>query len=372
MAATTVPSTCPSCGEEAPEGATWCEACGHELAAEVRPACVSCGEREVDVTEGYCLSCGYRQPRERDHFVVADGRVVAASDRGRRHHHNEDSVAIGRVAEPDGDRADTAVLVVCDGVSSTADSAAASAEAALRARDALVVGLAAGGAGPGSMSSDDIVELLTEAVASAQTGAAGVAPDQVLDESGVGPDGATGPGQDPPSSTLVAVVARPNGRGVELATAWVGDSRAYWVGQDETRRLTSHDHELGGGLVRWLGADSVDPTPDIEVTEVADDGVLVVCSDGLWRYAAEAEELASLVRRLQGEGRGGAELAERLVDHGNEQGGHDNITVAVWSNQPDWPVAGGEVGGRDSSRGPGSGSVHHGGQPDNPDREVIR
>ena len=36
---------CGSCGEVAPPEATWCEACGHELAVEARPACVSCGER---------------------------------------------------------------------------------------------------------------------------------------------------------------------------------------------------------------------------------------------------------------------------------------------------------------------------------------
>lgn len=345
--ATTGESTvaCDNCGELAPQDATWCEACGHELGVEPKPACVSCGEREVDVDEGYCLSCGYRQPRERDHLVVADGPLVAISDRGRRHHHNEDSVALGSVstaappADHDGAGAEdhagadpaAVVLVVCDGVSSTPGSAEASAGAAIAARDHVVAGLTAD---PGA----DLAELLTAAVAEAQAGATAAPEPDIAPMS----DG-------PPSSTLVVVVARPSrpragaaadghgADGVELTTAWVGDSRAYWVGDDDARRLGGPDHELGGSLVRWLGADSLDPTPDIDTATVTEPGHLVVCTDGLWRYADEPAELAEVLRRFTTEGRAGSGLAEALVDHANELGGHDNITVALWSNQPGWP-----------------------------------
>ena len=323
---------CPSCGEEAPDGAKWCEACGQDLNAEPAPACVNCGEREVGA-EGYCLSCGHKQPEERDHQTFGDRSVVAVTDRGRRHRHNEDAVAIAQTT------GGSAVLVVCDGVSTTAGSAEASLRAAAAARDLLVAGIEAG-EGADVDAPPDLSQLLTRATEAAQTEAAASVGDPTDDDA----DGPVSVMADrahrhddggPPSSTFVAVVATPTEDGVELSTAWVGDSRAYWVGEDP-QRLTPVDHELGGSLIRWLGADSIDPTPDIGSTRVTGQGWVVVCSDGLWRYAAEVGELAEVVRRLSEDGASGTALAAALVDHANEAGGHDNITVALWSNRSDW------------------------------------
>ncbi len=302
---------CPSCAEEAPDGAKWCEACGHDLATEPRPTCVSCGEREV-ADDGYCLSCGHKQPAERDHMELRHGPVVAVTDRGRRHRHNEDAVAIGAT------ESGAAVLVVCDGVSSTPGSAEASLRAAGAARDLLVAGL--DGQDAAAVDTESLLRLAVEAAqheASAST-------DQEPSTSQI--DGG------PPSSTFVAVVVSPTVEAIELATAWVGDSRAYWIGNGSARRLSTTDHELAGSLVRWLGADSIDPTPDIETVTVSGHGHVLVCSDGLWRYADEPGELADLLKRLVGDGRQGLALASALVDFANEQGGHDNITVALWSD----------------------------------------
>ncbi len=374
--------SCPNCGEDAPEDAKWCEACGQDLNAEPLPACVACGEREV-AEEGYCLSCGHKQPEERDHMEFDEGPVVAVTDRGKRHRHNEDAVAIG--ASRDG----AAVLVVCDGVSSTPGSAQASLRAAAAARDLLVAGLnydeagqadagvdpgpaadaaeadaaaaevdaaaaevdadAAGGAASTSPVADDDLssaipaspEIETEAgtveldvevllaraaeAAQAEAAATTLSEDGAIDVNAPHSDGG------PPSSTFVAVVARPLDDGAELVTAWVGDSRAYWIG-DEPTRLTDVDHEVAGSLARWLGADSVNATPDIVRTTVSGTGHLVVCSDGLWRYAGEAGELAALLGRLTGDGLQGLGLASAMVDFANDGGGHDNISVAVWSN----------------------------------------
>lgn len=312
---------CTGCGETAPPGSTWCEACGHELAVAATEPCTACGERVVS-PEGYCLSCGHRQPREGDHVRLSDGAVVAVSDRGRRHRHNEDSVAIALV---DG----TAVLVVCDGVSSTPGSGEASSRAAAAACGELV--------DRAGEDVDDQTQALIRAVERAQQVATEVGQSAGDASERAGGDWAGGgviddPG--PPSSTLVAVVARPlaDGARIDLSTAWVGDSRAYWVGPDGGRRLTGGDHEIEGSLTRWLGADSVDPSPDLARETVTGPGHLVVCSDGLWRYAAEPGAMATLVDRLMGEGRGGLDLAEALVGHANHQGGHDNITVALWSS----------------------------------------
>lgn len=318
---------CLNCGEEAPDGAKFCEACGQDLNTAPLPACVSCGEREV-AEEGYCLSCGHKQPEERDHMEFVDGQAAAVTDRGKRHRHNEDAVAIAVTADGVG------VLVVCDGVSSTSGSAVASLRAASAARDVLVVGLT-----PNEEDDDQFIapaeELMVRAVEAAQVQAAASAEDQENDGDGSVP-ATTNPAHDggSPSSTFVAVVARPTEDGVSLTTAWVGDSRAYWIG-DEAKKLTGVDHELGGSLVRWLGADTINATPEVVTTNVESGGHVVVCSDGLWRYAEEAEELSELVRRLMGDGRLGVDLASAMVAFANESGGHDNISVALWTDDPE-------------------------------------
>jgi len=60
----------------------------------------------------------------------------------------------------------------------------------------------------------------------------------------------------------------------------------------------------------------------------------VVCSDGLWRYADHPSELSELIARLQSEGQRGLGLASAMVDFAIDGGGHDNISVAIWSNEP--------------------------------------
>lgn len=322
---------CPNCGEPAPVEANWCEACGQDLQSEPRAACVACGEREVG-PEGYCLSCGHKQPEERDHLIYQHGHAVAITDRGKRHRHNEDAVAIA--ALPDGG----AVLVVCDGVSTTAGSAAVSLRAANAACDLLAAGVPSLENYPSD--GDGMDALIVRAVAAAQAEAevAAVDPDADQSASSAMTDG-------PPSSTLVAAVIVPLEDSVEVAVGWVGDSRAYWLpdldAAAEAVRLTPRDHELGGSLVRWLGADTIDASPEIEHHSLTGPGIVVVCSDGLWRYAAEPGELNETVRRLvttsegetsDGMGIDGPALAEALVAFANEGGGHDNISVALWSN----------------------------------------
>ncbi len=303
-----VAAICPSCGEEAPDGAKWCEACGQDLNSEPLPECVACGEREV-AEEGYCLSCGHKQPEERDHMEFEDGAVVAVTDRGKRHRHNEDAVAIGIAS------GGAAVLVVCDGVSSTPGSAEASQRAATSARDLLIAGLS----DPSDVAID-ATALLNAAVEAAQVEASD---SSIVESNAPHADGG------PPSSTFVAVIATPTDDGLSLATAWVGDSRAYWVGEN-AKRLTPVDHEIEGSLVRWLGADSIDPSAEIAFDTVDEPGHVVVCSDGLWRYAAEPMELRELIERLTEEGNVGLGLASAMVAFANEGGGHDNISVALW------------------------------------------
>lgn len=103
--------------------------------------CVACRVGRVD-TDGYCENCGHAQPRERDHMEQELGAVAAVSDRGLRHHRNEDAFAVSSAALPDGSPA--VVAVVCDGVSSATRPDDASAAAASSANESLLGALERG------------------------------------------------------------------------------------------------------------------------------------------------------------------------------------------------------------------------------------
>src|SRR5213075_966385 len=56
-------------------------------------------------------------PSSRDHAEVDLGPAAGVSDRGRRHHRNEDAMALAAEQAPDGP---AVVAVACDGASSSA------------------------------------------------------------------------------------------------------------------------------------------------------------------------------------------------------------------------------------------------------------
>jgi serine/threonine protein phosphatase PrpC len=114
-------------------------------------------------------------------------------------------------------------------------------------------------------------------------------------------------------------------------------------------KLLTIDHSLGTELIaagrsraeaeadpishtitRWLGADSVDHSPEITSLSIDGPGWLLVCSDGLWNYASAAEELATvLLDHGHKSGNDPLPLAVALVDWANAAGGQDNITAAL-------------------------------------------
>lgn len=303
--------TCPACGELGAPGATWCEACGADFAgkhtAVQGPPCVDCGAPADEIMDDYCSQCGRKQPAERDHLTEVLGAIVAVTDRGLRHHQNEDHFAIGKSG-------DATIVVVCDGVSTTDFPEEASLLAANAARDSLIEALDAGEL--------DVEAALVDATAAAQEKAASVLPKPG--------------GEGPASTTLVITVVRPepsNDLAVRSWTAWLGDSRSYWLHEDPDGVLVVTqlmvDDVIGPSISRWLGADAAGTTPTIQAFEHDAGGRLLVCSDGLWKYVPETEELADLVTRLDSETETPLELAEALVAFANEQGGHDNTTVVI-------------------------------------------
>jgi len=109
----------PDVDEPAADGlrASTCAQCGGSIAAD-----------------GYCAECGAPAVKQRDHWEESPAAWLGGvTDRGVRHRRNEDALALAAGPEP----GDLGVLVVCDGVSSSADSDVASLAAARAARDVL-------------------------------------------------------------------------------------------------------------------------------------------------------------------------------------------------------------------------------------------
>ncbi|WP_107408104.1 PP2C family serine/threonine-protein phosphatase, partial [Streptomyces sp. CC77] len=293
-------------------------------------ACVACRAGRVD-RDGYCEHCGHAQPRPRDHMEQELDSVAAVTDRGLRHHRNEDAFAVSAAALGDGSPA--VVAVVCDGVSSAARPDEASAAASDTANACLTRALA-DGAPPRQALHDAIM-----AAGDAVTALAG------RDGDGAGHDPDTQRHRNAPACTLVAAVAA----GGRLAVGWVGDSRVYWVPDDRTAapcRLTEDDSwaaqmvaaglmteaqayadERAHAITGWLGADAYELEPHTAVFAPDRPGVVVVCTDGLWNYAESAEDMARAVP--PDAARRPLHAARVLVGHALDGGGHDNVTVAV-------------------------------------------
>jgi serine/threonine protein phosphatase PrpC len=281
---------------------------------------VSCGAAaDVITADGYCGQCGMKQPAPGDHREVDLGTVASVSDRGLHHHRNEDAFAVTQLQS-----ADTwlRVVVVCDGVSSTADSHLAAQAAADAARAVLET---AAGSDDG-----DLVVLTTKAVAAAQSAASAVP----------AKDGAT------PSCTIVTAIAAIGTDTARVTVGWLGDSRAYWLRQGALHQISIDDswasEQIAAGvapatayidarahvITRWLGADAIDTTPRIETVAVPRPATLLLCSDGLWNYAPTEAELTQQIR-LHGDAPANLALARALTNFARDAGGHDNITVAV-------------------------------------------
>jgi len=296
--------TCPQCTTEAPLDDRFCEACGAHLGSPANaPApCLKCGAGLEAIDEdGFCTACGFRREAPmRDHFEhVVSPTFAGISDRGLRHHRNEDFFVIDSVG-------DIHIVVVCDGVSSTSEAEKASETAADTAFRALIQ-----------------EECLRDAVAKAQSAVASVDGD--------------------PATTLVAAVVKNN----RAHIASVGDSRAYWIARENSQQLTRDDSwinevvEAGEmteeealkstqahAITRWLGADATpeDSAASLIEFDIPGPGHLLLCSDGLWNYVPHPAALSGLIYAQEEDA---VAVVRRLVDFANEKGGQDNITAVL-------------------------------------------
>jgi serine/threonine protein phosphatase PrpC len=275
---------CSHCGEPTAGADRFCESCGAALV----PGSVRLDHRETDL-----------------------GLVAAVSDRGLHRCQNDDFYAIealeGRL-----------LAVVCDGVASTDEAGPAAAAAAQAALDRLSASAPA---------TTDWSALAQEAVARAQ--------EAVLPAAGPAADGDG-------STTLALALVQPG----EIVVANVGDSRAYWIGDDGRNLLLSVDdswqnfataagfpesvardpsrmHEI----TAWLGPDAELVAPHVVRHSPDGGGLVVLCSDGLWNYVEAPDSLGDLVGTSVD--RHPAGVARHLVQAAIDAGGADNVTVAV-------------------------------------------
>lgn len=320
---------CPRCNAKLLPADLFCEECGTALKSPPdaienisENSCKKCGAAAnfIDAA-GYCATCGFRNPIAVDHLEITLSPTVAGvSDRGLKHHCNEDFLALNHSPTTD-----TTILVVCDGVSSSQTPEAAAKAAAT----ATCVTLTA-------TESPISAELaLQQAIQSALAAICAL-------------PYTPSPEADPPSTTLIAALVQQ-----EIATiAWLGDSRAYWISDQGSRRLTQ-DHSWlnevvavgemteaqalqspkSHAITRWLGVDApIEMAPSLISFPIPGPGYLLLCSDGLWNYAPTAEQLADLMQPLATAD--ALSLCRHLVNFARSQGGRDNITVALLSIQP--------------------------------------
>jgi serine/threonine protein phosphatase PrpC len=282
--------------------------------------CAGCGTTAPG-TGDYCDHCGRRRSAGRDRAELALTGVAGVTDRARRRH-NEDAVALSRLAE-------ATLALVCDGVSTSrhADLAAqAGVEAGIGAlREAL-----AGGA-----PAAEATTLAAETAAGAVRAVA--RPDD---------------GDAPPSCTYVSAVVEAGA----VTIGWIGDSRAYWLSPvpGDSACLTVDDSVAGQvaagrpvpagagddptsrALIRWLGADFEEAKPQVVTLRPPGPGRVLLCSDGLHHYLSDPEALA---RVAPGPETPPLDVARTLTRIALEAGGHDNIAVAVLPFPPVRPEA---------------------------------
>ena len=142
-------------------------------------------------------------------------------------------------------------------------------------------------------------------------------------------DLASEPGKEPPGATIVAGVAWPG----RITVGWLGDSRAYWVTETGAVAVTEDDSVSPSShvITHCIGPleDADEPLePHVRSLDTAPAGLLLLCSDGFWNYAADDASVTALVRSLPADA-DAETLARSLVQCALDGGGMDNVTVAV-------------------------------------------
>ncbi|MFZ6742846.1 PP2C family protein-serine/threonine phosphatase [Undibacterium sp. JH2W] len=321
--------TCTKCGDDnSSASAKFCEGCGHPFIVLPAPvvagmACTCDPATSAPDAEGFCDNCGVRcalpsTANAHHSLLEVNARLAMSSDVGRRHTCNEDCGYAG-LSSPA-----SALLVVADGVSTSYNASGASALAIEQLKASLTGGT--------SLNNPELA--MRNAIMDAHRAIISL------------PAG-DNPKLDEPESTVVAALVT----GDVVTIGWVGDSRAYLIGDKSERCLTVDDswveevvangsytreaasvHKFAHCITQVLGMRDDVITPHTMTTRMAADEMLLLCSDGLWNYFQQNGSLATWIHQLKHSARepqSASAICEALVSDANAAGGHDNITVAV-------------------------------------------
>ncbi|MGN0601426.1 MAG: Stp1/IreP family PP2C-type Ser/Thr phosphatase [Oscillospiraceae bacterium] len=236
------------------------------------------------------------------------------TDIGKSRDENQDSVRAGFISD------NIAVAVVCDGM-----GGAKSGEVASKVAVENIYKRITNNYRP-DLKPNSIRNLMLTAVHAANTIVHEKSKEDI-DKNGMG-------------TTCVAALAD----GKHCYVVSVGDSRLYLLQENKIEQITTDhtyvqmlydegliskeeqkNHKMRNVITRALGVE-----PDVEVDyfefEVQDNYTLLLCTDGLSNYCDE-ELMYNIVF-----GRNLEKAVCELVDSANEQGGKDNITVALIAN----------------------------------------
>ncbi|MBP1535502.1 MAG: Stp1/IreP family PP2C-type Ser/Thr phosphatase [Ruminococcus sp.] len=242
---------------------------------------------------------------------------ASGSDIGQKREENQDRVMI---KELEGDN--TCIAIVCDGMG----GAASGGEASQLAMDEFLKSVTENYRP--DMNENSIRNLLLIAVHRANNAVYETSIED-MDKNGMG-------------TTCVAALVRNK----SIYVVNVGDSRGYLLTGDGIKQITTDhtyvealrqqgqitDEEAKNHPYRNVITKAVGVEPDVDVDyfefECYDTGnfALVLCSDGLSGYCSEEFIYCTVF------GNNLDEAVRKLIDHSNESGGKDNITVAIVAN----------------------------------------
>ena len=236
------------------------------------------------------------------------------TDIGKTRSENQDSVKAGFLDK------NVAVAVVCDGMGGAQSGEVASSIAVENVYNRIV------GNYRKDLKPNSIRNMMMNAVHAANTIVHEKSKEDI-DKNGMG-------------TTCVAALA--DGKNCYIVS--VGDSRAYLLDKTGIRQITTDHtyvqmlyeegiiteeekkiHRMRNVITRALGVES-DVEVDYFEIEAEGDFTLLLCSDGLFNFCDEQKMYDTVF------GKNLENAVTELIDHANEQGGKDNITVAVIAN----------------------------------------
>ena len=240
-------------------------------------------------------------------------RIVAKTDIGKKRNNNQDSYAAGELPNS------VAWAIVCDGMGGAAGGNVASSNAVKVISERITSSYRPG------MSPNSIKNMLVSAITAANI--------SVYDMSRVNKE------LEGMGTTVVCTVITDS----VAYIAHAGDSRAYAVSDNTVNQLTK-DHSVVQQLVeegtispdeakihpkknlitRALGVESEIKIDYCEY-DMKQDDILILCTDGFTNFV-ENDEFLNIV-----ENNSYYEIADKLVQAANDNGGGDNITVVALS-----------------------------------------